>query len=490
MVTTYGSFPGVKVSVAGGGITSVAVGGEEILVLFGEANYQTDDPVFDTKSDGDVDGLEPGLDGSVETPESINARRQADALFGEGSELADGMRKALSNGANVNFLHGVAPQRVNVIDEIKTTQSGTLDNAPIWEEDVLDESNIEAIVVEDNETTDELTVEYTYSSPSAPSDSDTIRINPLTGEFAADAPPDGTTTEYSFDYKYLDWTAAFEASAVNNVMNEDDTATFVALSQSDDVSSDLSGTVSDLRTQEYKLVTAISGALPNANEEVLDSNGDYLRRDARYDTANFTSGSVDKDYYFKLAPVRLEDSTNTILGGVGGLFAGNPINDPIYNEALSGYDTLEQTLTKSEANDLRQGPGASSGPDVRVIPVRQSGSIRVKDNLSTSTATDWERDFWRRRIADRVILIAKQIGDSIIGRINDEQTRNAAERFIESELRALVADRLLRPNEDGEQQWFVDVYEDSTNSNQVNIDVGFTPYGIVKRVDETITINT
>jgi hypothetical protein len=32
--------------------------------------------------------------------------------------------------------------------------------------------------------------------------------------------------------------------------------------------------------------------------------------------------------------------------------------------------------------------------------------------------------------------------------------------------------------------------EDSTNDDEVNIDISFSPYGIVKRVDETITVDT
>ena len=38
MVTTFGSFPGVRVETSGGGITAVTIGEEEKLVLFGGAN--------------------------------------------------------------------------------------------------------------------------------------------------------------------------------------------------------------------------------------------------------------------------------------------------------------------------------------------------------------------------------------------------------------------------------------------------------------------
>jgi hypothetical protein len=306
----------------------------------------------------------------------------------------------------------------------------------------------------------------------------------LTGEYAADAAPD---VDYLFSYKYLDWQSAIESSDVSSVVNEDETAIYDVVSDSDAVASTLDGQVTTER-QNYKLINAVSGAEPNDNEVITsddaaleDDHSNYTRRDARYDTSTFSQGSVDSDHYFKFAPVRLENVPKTVLGGVGGLFAGNPINDPIYNDPVTGYDTLEQSFTKSDADNMRS---------ENVIPIRQAGSVRVKDNLSTSTETDWERDFWRRRIADRVILIGKTIGDTIIGRINDQQTRNAAARLIRAEIRELVDDRLLRPNTEDEQNWYVDVYEDSTNPNEVNIDIGFTPYGIVKRVDESITINT
>jgi hypothetical protein len=482
MVTTYGSFPGVRVEVAGGGITAVAIGEEEKLVLFGEANYEDDGTVT---SDGDEDPLESSLTGTPETPETINARREADTTFGDGSELASGLREALANGANIDFIYGVAPRRYNVVDEVQSTQSGTLDNAPIWEEDVSDESNIQALKCEDDTGPVSMTVEYDYSSPPAqPSSAETVAVNPLTGEYAADAAPDG---DYNFDYKYLDWQSAFDAAEVAAVVEEDETGVFDALSDSDEVSADLDGTVATHRGN-YKLINAVSGAQPNENEvitsddqELESDHSNYTRRDARYDTSGYSQGSVDSDHYFKLAPVREENSSKTVLGGVGGLFAGNPISDPIYNDPLSGYDELEQTFTKADADNMRS---------EKVIPIRQAGSVRVKDNLSTSTETDWERDFWRRRIADRVILIGKTIGDTIIGKINDQQTRNAAARLIRAEIRELVADRLLQPNTADEQNWYVDVYEDSTNSDEVNIDIGFTPYGIVKRVDESITIET
>ncbi len=478
MVTSYGSFPGVRVEVAGGGITAVSIGEEEKLVIFGEASYENDGTVT---TDGDEDDLDNDV-GSLEDPTQINARREADTNFGEGSELADAMREALGNGANINYLYGVAPRRFNVVGEIQSTQTGTLANAPIWEEEVSDESKIQALGVTDDGN--DLEVRYTYESPpAAPPDEDDgttteiVAVNPLTGEYNADQSPD---VEFVFEYKYIDWQGAFDAPDVTRVVQEDETGVYDVLSDSDLVSAD-ANSAAGTRRQAFQLVNVLSGAEPNDNELVEDNSGNYVRRDARFDTSAFSQGSVDSDYYFKLAPVREENVPKTILGGVGGLFAGNPISDPIYNDPVSGYADLEQKFTKADADNMR---------GENVIPIRQAGSIRIKDNLSTSTETDWERDFWRRRIADRVILIGKTIGDTIIGRINDENTRDAAERLISAELRELVGDRLIKGNTADETNWFVDVYESSTDPDEVKIDIGFTPFGIVKRIDETVTINT
>jgi len=181
------------------------------------------------------------------------------------------------------------------------------------------------------------------------------------------------------------------------------------------------------------------------------------------------------------APTRRENGGRLVTGGVAGLFAGNGLTNPVYNDALNGYTGVEQKLTKAEANDLR---------DAGVIPIRQEGSIRVADNTSTSSATDWERDFFTRRVVDQVILVAKQIGDSIIGRRNTEQTRNIAEASIRGNIENFVEDGLLRPNTDDDQRWYVDAYPEQNDTNKVNIDIGVTPVGVVKIVDETITIET
>jgi hypothetical protein len=88
-----------------------------------------------------------------------------------------------------------------------------------------------------------------------------------------------------------------------------------------------------------------------------------------------------------------------------------------------------------------------------------------------------------------VILITKQTGDAILGLINNPETRSEAESVINRELGSLARDGIIKDNEGDTENYAVQVYESSTNKNQVKVDVQFTPYGIVKEVDATVTVN-
>jgi hypothetical protein len=462
----YGDFPGIRVTTESGGISSVSVGAEEKVVLFGEANYD---------GSNNVDGDDANFSVSASEPEQINAPRVAGDKFGSGSELADGMREALANGANIDYLYGVAVPRVDVSGESQSSQDGTLDNA-----ELVDERS--HVTFDDGGTI--LDVEFRYDgNPVEPGATDTVYINPLTGEYHADSTP---SSSFSIDYTYNDYATAFSASAVRNVVNEDETGVYFALSDSDSVSSSLNTEVSTLRNN-YQLVTGMTIAEPNDNEIIEDANTTDANAgaDARYDASTYSSAnqSIVEEHFFKFAPGREEDVTKTIGGGIAGLFAGSPIDEPVYNDAVSGYSSLEQAITKTDEDNLRAED---------IIPVREGGAIRVKGNRSTAygESDTVAATFWTRRIADRVTLIAKLVGDNILGRINDPQTRRDAERQISSNMRQLADQRLIRQNTADDLYWKVDVYEDENNENQANVDISFTPYGIVKEVDATVTVNT
>jgi hypothetical protein len=461
-MATYGSFPGVQVETEQGGIQSVSVGVEEKVILFGPANYDSDGNVEGDASAGDLVG--------------INAASEAVSFFGEGSELAEGMGEALLNGASIDLLRAVAVPQESVEDETQASQTGVLDNVELVE-------NTDQITFSDDGSN--LTVEFRYTpGPSQPSEEDVVHVNPLTGEYAADSAP---STEFSVSYDYLDYDAVFNTAAVSNYINENETGVLFALSDSDAVSADLGTVVSTFR-DNYQLVTGFTFAEPNSelvldSSEVTPENGGA---EPRYNSANYgTSGnqSISDNAFFKPVPAREElGSKKTIGGGLAGKYAGNPISDAVYNEVVQGYNSLEQSLNKTEASDLRAED---------LIPVRSEGSVRVKGNRATnfSESGTVAASFFARRITDRVILIVKQVGDAILGLINNEETRSEAQAAINRELGSLAQRGLIRDNEGAELNYKVEVFESSTNKNEVDINVSFTPFGIVKQIDASVTVN-
>lgn len=439
--TTYGDFPGVKVTTAGGAITGIAVGREQKLYVVGV-------------------GDQPNASASVNTVTEVKSRIDADNKFGEGSELAENVRDAIDNGANLDFLYGVMVDETSVTSETFTSaSSGTLANNPIIED-------LSTITVRDTVDSVDATVEFRYDSPpSPPSNTDTVHINPMTGEWEADS-----SSDYDFDYSYPTYDTAL-VNVFDHTVTEE-TGIVNTLAEAGSVASNLSGKLNTARSS-YKMYMGLQTAEPNANDS--DSPPD-----ADYDTANYTD-NIDNDAMFLHAPGRKKDDKHVMSGAIAGVMAGNPLNDSIYNDQVTLAEDLEQKLSDPEPDELE-------GEEVIPIVQKQDGGeIRIARNLSTSTATDWERDYWRKRIVDQVVLIAKAVGDAVIGRINDQRTRDTVESQITSELRGLAQDRLIEPNTQDGTKWFVDVYE--VDADTVGVDIGVTPQGIAKRVETNITIN-
>jgi len=443
--TTYGNFPGVKIETTGGSLAGVTVGREQKLVLIGYG-----DPASGSAN--------------VNEPTQIQSQLDADRKFGDGSRLANQMKDALSNGANISFLFGVMLDEKTVSAEsFAGTTSGTLANAPIVED--LDTITVRDTTDATDSSSDDFVVEFNYESPPpAPtldgSETDKVFINPNTGEWEADS-----SSDYEFDYEYGDWSTAI--SEAGTVIAEEETAVIATASDAESVASTLSGQVNTLR-EDYKLAVGLSGAEPN----LTDSDGT-----AAYDTGTYTD-AIDNDSLFLHATARKEGSVEKITGGLGGLLAGNALDDSIYRDTLN-VGAVEQRLSLSDANNLR---------DAQVIPIRQpptGGSVVVSGNLSTSTETDYERDYFTKRIVDQVILVARVVGQSTVGRINTPDTRASAREQIRSQLKGLAEDGLIES--DGDSSFFINVFE--VDANTIGIDLGVTPFGVVKRVEVSLTVS-
>lgn len=439
-MTVYGSTSGVEVTTQGGGISNVVVGIEQKVVVFGHG-----DPDAGTASTND--------------PTQIVRRSDASTKFGEGSPLAEGIRETIENGASREFVYGVMPDEITVTAETVTGGSGVLANVPIVEDETL-------ITITDVTTGDDITPVFDYTSPPSQASAGEANINPNSSEIE----DDGTGNDLEVSYEYLDWQTALDAA--DNVLNREETGTYITITESENVVSSLVSKIDPLRTNEYKMIRGVAAAEPNNISE---------QGQAWFDTANY-SDNVDHDAMFMHAPTRLDGQTKLITPGIGGLFGGNALNDPVYDDQIRGYDAeLAQQITNADETNLRS---------ENIMPVSNDGSIELAGNGSTSTEVDWERDYFTRRVVDQVILIAKAIGDTVIGKRNTQQRRMIAREEIKGELEGLVADGLLRPNEDEEERWYVEVTADDQDQNKVNIELGVTPVGVVKSTGADIIINT
>jgi len=166
--------------------TAQATGGSDALALVGgydatAASASANDPVTAT-----------------------DAQTIADA-FGPDSELARASRLALANGAGTVVAVAV-PETTDETETFSAASSGQLANAPIFDPSLHAEHEVTAT---DTTSASSVTVEVSYEdSPSAPSDADTIRLNPINGTWTADA-----SSDYEITYDYGTYTDAIQTAA-------------------------------------------------------------------------------------------------------------------------------------------------------------------------------------------------------------------------------------------------------------------------------------
>lgn len=447
MATTYGSTPGVEVTVRGVAITGVVIGQDQYTVLFGRGD--TDEGTADQN-----------------TPVEVNTQSQANQLFGTDSHLAQGLRQAIANGANASdgLLYGVSPTETEVTGETVPGGNGTLANSPIVED---------TSVITVTNTSDDSTVNVNFVYEDAPDTADdgAVNINPHTGEVV----DDGSGIDLDIDYRHLDWQSALNSA--DNVLNEKETGIYACLSDAESVASQLSEKVRELRDLPFKMVRGIAGAEPNATADGSETGLNV--GDAKINVDTYTD-DVDNLAMYLIGPSRIShNEPTTLIGAVAGLFSGHELTNPVYKESLNGVEPL-QILNRFDRNALRD--------ESQVIPLENEGEVRLYSNTSTDTSEEWKTDFHRVRIADQVTLIAKEIGDNIEGDLNNINTQTSARGEILGELEDLVADGLLEPNSEDDQNYYVQFVEPSPD--EIAIDMGFTPVGVVKTVTVNIGVDT
>jgi hypothetical protein len=437
----FGSIPGVKVSTSDGVVGGATVGREQFTVLVGVGNNSV--------------GSAP-----TNVPVTVDSRSDATNKFGAGSDLVAGYRRALSTGANSNFVKAVMASTSSATESFTAEAVATLANAPIVRD-------TDRITITDTTDASEFIVRQRFESPpTAPTESGVAHINPLTGEVSL-----STTTDFEVSYEFADWASAFEAVSESIIEGE-----FALIHPMMLIFKTIQATVTetlDKMRKDYKFGLVHAVATPNATT----AGGR-----PKVDSSTYTN-PWDDDRVFLTAPSAIEGadpSAGDFNIGHGsaqaGVFAGAELDDPVFNESVPRNGRLVQRVSRTTADALRA---------ERVIPVRDTGVPTLADNRSTYVPEkgDWERDFFTRRVVDVTVATIQRVADAALGGINDPETRGDLNDILVSEIDDLKDLGILKP--DGQ---FIDVFR--IDRDTIGIDIGITPFGVAKQATSTLIIET
>jgi len=422
MAETYGTttIPSDSVTVRSGGTVSIGAAFETTLGLVGG---------MDT-ANGDA------TEGDVITVESTS---DAEQQFGEDSELAKNVAAAYANGAGTIYAVGVSETQTT--ENITGSSSGTLSESPVCDPTVHPDHDITAT---DTTETADVTVNIVYGTPSAPTEANTINLNPVTGEWEADE-----SSDYDIDYTYGDYGAAItdvveKVPRIVTVLTENETVANSLLTELNTYDSD------------FEFMHGVVGAEPEVSAASYSDNLD----DRRLSIVAPSRGWLDS----------AETDQVRTMGAVGGRASGKPLGDSMTYEPLQGIVSLNTQYTNSELGSLI---------DSQVMPLRQSGGIDIVKDMTTSTDVRFER-LYASEIIDEATEISHQISQQFIGNANTEDNRLLLRESHTTSYNELLEDQLL-------EDFLVNVSK-GANDFEVDIDIGLDVIGIIDTVDVTITV--
>jgi hypothetical protein len=422
MAEIYGTtgIPGTSTEVRSGGTVAISAAFETTLGLVGGM-----DTANGSATPGEVTTVASSAD--------------AETKFGEGSELKEQVDLAYANGAGTIYAYPVS--ETEVTQTFAGTQSGVLDNVPamdpnIQEEDITAQDTVESATV---------AVNIVYeSTPSTPSDANTINLNPVTGEWEADE-----SSDYEITYTHGDY-----GSGITKVAKK--VPRFLAvLTENTSVANDLVTELNSYDT-DFDFMHGIVGAMPEVSASSYSDTFD----DRRLIVVSASRGYTDA----------AETNEQRTLGAVGGKQAGKPLGDSTTYENLSGLASLRTTYTNSELSTLI---------DSQVYPLKQSGGIKVIKDMTTSTDTRFER-VYASEIVDEATEISHQISQDFVGRVNTDDNRKSLEVSHRNSYREMDENDLL-------ENYFVSV-EKGANDFEAVVDIGLDVIGVMDTIDVTITV--
>lgn len=422
MSETYGTIQ-YEATVQSGGTTAVSAAFERTGAIVGGMNT----------AEGSA------TEGEVQTLTNSN---NADTLFGENSDLTRQVRGAFANG--VGTLYAIPVTETGTTDTVTATASGVLQNAPVFDPNVHEEHEVTATDTTAATTVDVNIVYDEGADIATPSEADTINLNPVTGEFEADE-----SSDYELSYTYGDYTSAIKKAAelLPRIVGVATAAT--------DLGNDWL-TEANTYDTDFGFMHGIIGAMPNADAETYDDSFD----DRRLSVAAASRGYLDD----------AETEEAWTIGALVGKQAGKALGDSSTYEPLNGFASLRTSYLNTEIQSLI---------DKQVMPLKNSGGIKVVKDMTTSTDPQFER-LYASEIADEATEISRQISENFTGEKNTEDNRLLLRESHTTSYEEMSDDDLL-------EDYFVSVEKGATDF-EVDMTIGLDIIGLMDFIDVEIVI--
>lgn len=394
---------------------------------------------------------------STEQVYEVDGPSEARTLFGDNSELANQYQLAVNNGAAT--VYAVAPSETLDQTESFSSTDGSgsgdsLSNTPVLNPNLHNEHDISA---QDTSEAVSVTVNIVYDdTPSQPTDSNTINLNPYNGEWRADA-----SSSYDITYDYLDYTGAIQDSGL-----VDESPRYISvLQEQEGVASDLLTEI-DAESTVFNFMRGLVGGQPKPDSTSVSSF-----------VSNYSDSLDDQRMIVVEPPFGTFDGTLTrIHGALAGHLAGKELGDSATFETLTGFESLRTTYDLSNGKDFAE--------DSQVLTVADANGDRIVRSVTTSTTTEFSR-VHKVEIIDEVAELSHLICQDYLGEDNTQENRE----LLEDDHRALLRGFQVAtpPLLDA---YSVTVKEDSTDDSRVIVDLGVDIVDVMETIDVTVAVGT
>jgi hypothetical protein len=449
MGLTYGRTPGVQVETIGQSVSGIELAETQTIVLVGTADVDASSEV------------------TANEPFTVTDRTDVN-LVGQNSRLGRGISQAFDNGASPGSLFAVYPAFEEVSNITLGTDGNITDDVsdPGINSDPLPIYESQSMVTAEAGGGTTLDVEFVYNTPGdgstlpTPTTSDTLVLNPFTGDYAHSA------SNVSLTYQTATWDTAIQRGG--NEIAESTVGDIVALHTSEVVADEVAGEISGLRQDSYKLARGHAGAQPNA----MGRSGE-----PEIDAGSYTD-SVATTGMFLYGNVRSAGHMGTILGAIAGGLAQTTFEDALQGTTLTNVETT-QTLAFNERNQLRE---------KRVIPIQSSGDIEIDGNIATIDDASFTADLFTRRLLDQIILTSREVGQVALDSVGNSSTLTIVEQEVLAGLEQFVRQGLLQDPDEIDDA-ILDVTAQNPTPTEVTVDVAVTPNGVTDSVLFNVFLN-